>query len=147
MVKSTHAPANQGRGALQQAHEIGHRLLVSHQQFTEPVEPRMRSFHHPAAGFLTLAARSDLFATLPYMRRIAAVPHGLRGGLAGVALVRTQVLAPPPAGLGAHDHNAVQGGLQEFDIMPIGPADDKGQRDASTVHQQAALGAFFFPDR
>lgn len=112
MVKLAHAPANQSCGALQQAHEIGHRLLVSHQKFTKPVEPRMRSFYHPAAGFLTLAARSDLFAPLPHVRRIATVPHGLRGGLTSVALVRTQVLAPPPAGLGAHDHNAVQGGLQ-----------------------------------
>lgn len=146
MLKSAHTPANQGGCALQQRQKIGGGLFIAHQQLAESVEPRMGAFHHPAAGALSLPTGTSLLPTLPHMRRIAPRSHGLRGRPPSITLVRTQVLSSPPADFGAHDHNAVQSDCQQFDIMPIGPADDKGQRDASTVHQQAALAAFFFPD-
>ena len=69
-----------------------------------------------------------------------------RGRTPCITFVRTQVLSPAAADFWAHDHNAVQSDRQQFDIMPVGPADDKGQRDASPVDQQAALAAFFSPD-
>lgn len=147
MLKSTHAPTNQGRRALQQCQKIGGGLFIAHQQLAEAVEPRVRAFDHPAAGALPLPAGAGFFSALSHVRCVTALLHGLRGGTPGIALVRTQVLPPAAAGFGAHDHNAVQSNRQQFDIMPVGPADDKGQRDASTVHQQAALAAFFSPDR
>jgi hypothetical protein len=147
MLKSAHTPTNQGCRTLQQRQKIGGRLFVAHQQFTETVEPRVRAFNHPAAGSLPLPAGAGFLSTLSNMRRVATLPHGLRCGVPCIGFVRTQVLPPTATGLWAHDDNAVQGDRQQFDIMPIGSADDKGQRDASTVHQQAALAAFFSPDR
>ena len=147
MLKSAHTPANQGRRALQQGQKIGGGLFIAHQQLAEAVEPRVRAFDYPATRALPLPTSAGFFSALSHMRCVTALLHGLRGGTPRIALVRTQVLPPSAAGLGAHDHNAVQSGRQQFDIMPVGPADDKGQRDASTVHQQAALAAFFSPDR
>jgi hypothetical protein len=147
MLKSAHTPTNQGRRTLQQGQEVGCGLFIADQQLAEAVEPRVRAFDHPAAGALPLPAGAGFFAALAHMRCVTALLHGLRGGTPRIALVRTQVLSAAAAGFGPHDHNAVQSDRQQFDIMPIGPADDKGQRDASTVHQQAALAAFFFPDR
>ena len=147
MLKSAHTPTNQGSRALQQRQKIGGGLFIAHQQLAEAVEPRVRAFNHPAARALPLPAGGGFFSALSHMRCVTALLHGLRGGTPRIALVRTQVLPPSAAGFGAHDHNAVQSRFQQFDIMSVGPADDKGQRDASTVHQQAALAAFFFPDR
>src|ERR1035437_9700472 len=147
MLKSAHTPTNQGRRTLQQGQEVGCGLFIADQQLAEAVEPRVRAFDYPAAGALPLPAGAGFFAALAHMRRVTALLHGLRGGTPRIALVRTQVLPAAAAGFGPHDHNAVQSDRQQFDIMPVGPADDKGQRDASTVHQQAALAAFFFPDR
>jgi len=132
---------------LQQREKIGGGLFVAHQQLAEAVEPRVSAFDHPAARTLPLPAGANFFATLAHMRCVTAPPHGLRGGTPRIPLVRTQVLPSATARFGAHDHNAIQSGRQQFDIMSIGPADDKGQRDASTVYQQAALAAFFSPDR
>ena len=147
MLKSAHTPANQGGGALQQRRKISGGLFIAHQQLAEAVEPRVRAFDHPAAGALAFATGQCLLSALPHMRRVTTPFHGLRGGTPCIALVRTQVLPPAAGGFGTHDHNAIQGDRQQFDIMPIGSADDKGQRDASPVHQQAALAAFFSPDR
>ena len=143
MLKSAHTPTNQGSRALQQRQKIGGGLFIAHQQLAEAVEPRVRAFNHPAARALPLPAGGGFFSALSHMRCVTALLHGLRGGTPRIALVRTQVLPPSAAGFGAHDHNAVQSRFQQFDIMSVGPADDKGQRDASTVHQQAALAAFF----
>jgi len=146
MIKLAHTPANKGSGTLQQREEIGGGLFITHQQLAEAVKPRVGAFDHPAASALALPTGAHFLPALPHMWCVAACLHGLRGWTPSIALVRTQVLVPPPTGFGAHDHNAIQSDRQQFDIMPVGPADDKGQRDASTVHQQAALAAFFFPD-
>jgi hypothetical protein len=146
MLKSAHTPANQGGGALQQRQEIGGGLFIAHQQLAEAVEPRVGAFDHPAASALALPTGASFLPALPHMRCVAPRLHGLRGGTSCIALVRTQILPPAAAGFGAHNDDSVQSDRQQFDIMPVGPADDKGQRDASTVHQQAALAAFFPPD-
>ena len=48
--------------------------------------------------------------------------------------------------LGPLHDDGVQRCPQQLHVMPIGPGDDKRERGATTVHQQAALGPFFFPD-
>ena len=132
---------------MQQAQIILRLLFVPHQQLAETVQPRMRSFHPPSAGrLLAPADRFGFPADLPHMRNITAFPHNRRGGLATVAFIGTQVLATPTGRLGSPNHNAVQCLGQQFHIMPVGPADDKRERDASPVHQQTAFGAFFPPD-
>ena len=147
MLRSAHSPANQGRRALQQRQKIGGGLLIAHQQFAKPVEPRVGALDHPAAGALPLPTGARLFPALPHMRRITSGLHGLCGGTPSIGFVRAEILPPPPAGFGAHDYDAIQSDRQQFDIMPVGPADDKGQRDASTVHQQTSFAAFFPPGR
>jgi hypothetical protein len=57
MLKSAHTSANQGGGALEQRQKIGGGLFIAHQQFAEAIEPRVRAFHHPAAGAPAFAAR------------------------------------------------------------------------------------------
>ena len=147
MLKLAHPPTNQRGGALQQRQKISGGLFIAHQQLAEAVEPRVSAFNHPTSGAVSLPTSASFLPALPHLRRVTSVFHGLRRRLPGITLVRTQVLSSPPAGFGAHDHKAIQSDRQQFDIMPVGPADDKGQRAASTVHQQAALAAFFFPGR
>ena len=146
MLKSAHTPADQGCRALQQCQEVGGGLFIAHQQLAEAIEPRVGAFNHPAAGAMALPTGTSFFPALPHVRRITSGLHGFRGRTPRITFVRTQVLSPAAADFWAHDHNAVQSDRQQFDIMPVGPADDKGQRDASPVHQQAALAAFFSPD-
>ena len=132
---------------MQQAQIILRFLFVPHQQLAETVQPRMRSFHPPSAGrLLPSADRFGFLADLPHMRNITAFAHNRGGGLATVAFIGTQVLATPTGRLGSPNHNAVQCLGQQFHIMPVGPADDKRERDASPVDQQTAFGAFFSPD-
>ena len=107
----------------------------------------MCPFHFPPSRrMLPASNRLGFLADLPHMRNVATRPHDRGGGLPAVAFVRAQVLAPPPGRLGASDHDAVQGFSQQFHVVPVGPADDKRERDASPVDQQTAFGAFFFPD-
>src|ERR1017187_2439486 len=132
---------------MQQRQKIVRFLFVAHQQFPKTVEPRMRAFHLPPPGrALATTGRFGFLADLRHVGNVAARPHDRGGRLATVAFVGTQVLAAPPARLGPPNHNAVQGLGQQFHIMPVGPADDKRERDASPVDQQAAFGAFFSPD-
>ena len=132
---------------MQQAQKIVRLLLVPHQQFAETIQPRMRSFHLPSpCGLLPSADRFGFLADLLHMRNIPTFPHDRRGGLAAVAFVGAQVLTSAAGGLGTPDDDAVECFGQQFHVMPVGPADDKGERDASPVHQQAAFGPFFSPD-
>src|SRR5580658_1267194 len=107
----------------------------------------MRSLHLPPPG--RALATTDGFgflADLLYMRNVAARPHDRVGGFAAVTFVGAQILPALAARLGSPNYNAVQGLGQQFDVMPVGSADDKRERDASPVHQQTAFGPFFSPD-
>ncbi len=143
---SIHSPANQGRSAMQQAQIILRLLFVLHQQLAETVQPRMRSFHPPLAGrLLPPADRFGFLAELPHLRNITAFPHDRGGGLAAVTFIGTQVLATPTGWLGSPNHKAVQCFGQQFHIMPVGPADDKRERDASPVQPANCVWCLFFP--
>ena len=66
---------------------------------------------------------------------------------ASVPSVGAQVLAAPGDWGLALDHDGLQHLIELRDVMLIGPGHDERQRDATAVHQQVSLAAFFFPDR
>ena len=132
---------------MQQAQIVLRFLFITHQQFAEAVQPRMRSFHFPPPGRLLAATnRFGLLSDLPHMGDVTTISHDHGSGLSAVSLIGAQILPTPTRRFGAPNHNAVQGFRQQLDIMSVGPADDKGERDASPVDQQAAFGPFFSPD-
>jgi len=132
---------------MQQRLEIGDLLLVTHAQLAIVVHPGMRPLDHPAPS-ASLGFVSSLGGPLAgNMRDIAPRAHLLLGRLAPVAFVHAEVLRLMLGRLGPPNHNRVQRLGQELHVVPIGPGDDKRERGATAVHQQAALGSFFSPDR
>ncbi len=144
MAKSAHPETDQGSGALQEGGEVGGGFFVAHQQLAKPVEPTVRAFDHPAPGLLAAPPGADFLPALPDVRRVTPGAHRLRGRSPAIGFVRAQVL-PAAAGLGTHDDDAVQGGRQQFDVMPVGPADDEGQRDATPRPPAGCACCPFFP--
>jgi hypothetical protein len=47
----------------------------------------------------------------------------------------------------AINNDAVQGDLKQFHIMRLSSADDKRQRDSTSVDENASLAPIFFPDQ
>jgi hypothetical protein len=131
---------------MQQCLEVGDLFLVPHAQLAIVIHPGMRPLHHPAssASFGLMSAFARRFGW--NMQAIASRPYLLCRRFAFVALVHTEVLRPSSGWLRPSDHDRVQRLGQQLHVVPIGPVDDKRQRGATAVHQQAALGPFFFPD-
>src|ERR1039457_272101 len=142
----SHPPTDNGDRQLQQRLEISGFLFVAHAKLAVVVHPRMGPLHDPAACF-ALAAMPLLGQSLGgHMRDISADAHFFFRGFSRVALVHTQMLRPFTGRFRPSHHDHVQRLGQQFHVVPIGSGDDKRERGATTVHQQAALGAFFFPD-
>lgn len=143
----SHPPTDYRDCQMQQRLEISGFFLIPHFQFAVIVHPRMRSLHHPTPrlpfGFVSGGRRSFL----GHVRDVAPRPHLLFGGLASVAFIHAEVLAAALGRLGSWNHDRVQRLGRQFDVVPIGSGDDKRERGATAVHQQAALGPFFSPDR
>ena len=143
----SHPPADQRGGQMQQGLEVGGLLLVTHAQLAIVVHPGMRPFDHPtpsaSLGFVSTLGRG----LVGNMRRIAPGAHLLLGHSAPVAFVHAEVLRLTLGRLGPPNHDRVQRLGQKLHVVPIGPGDDKGERGATAVHQQTALGPFFSPGR
>ncbi len=132
---------------MQQRLKISGLFLVAHAQLAIVVHPRVGAFDHPATGF-ALGAMPRLGRSFRrHMRNVSARSYFLLRGFARVALIHAQMLRSFPGWFRPPHHDRVQGLGQQFHIVPIGPGDDKRERGATTVHQQAAFGSFFFPDR
>ena len=58
-----------------QRQEAAFQLFVSHQQFTETIEPTVRDLNHPSAGFLgRIALQFGSFLPAPlYVRNVAVL--------------------------------------------------------------------------
>lgn len=56
------------------------------------------------------------------------------------------MFAAPVRRILALDHGAGEHRIELLAVMYVGPCHDERQRDATAVHQQVALAAFFFPD-
>ncbi len=106
----------------------------------------MGSLHHPASG-TSFGFEPTLGGALGRkVQNITAREDLLLSRFAGVAFVHTQILRFCSRRLRPGNHDRVQSLSQQFDVVPIGPGHDKRERGATTVHEQAALGPFFFPD-
>ena len=77
------------------------------------------------------------------MRDVIAVAHGRIGWSAPVPFARAEMNLADWSEF--RDHHCIQQLLQLRHIMPVGPAHDEGQRDATPVHEQADLASIFPP--
>jgi len=143
---SSHSPADDRDGQMQQRLEVGGLLLVAHAQLAVVVHPGMRALDDPtpsaSLGFVPALGRGPA----RHVRDIAPGAHLLVRRPALVALVHAEVLRSILGRLGPSNHDRVQGLGQQLHVVPIGPGDDKRERGATAVHEQTALGSFFFPD-
>jgi len=132
---------------MQQGLEIRRFLLVAHAQFAVVVHPRVRPLHHPATRPALGSVAGLRHSLLGHVRDISPLSHLFVGRLAGVTLVHTEILRPTLCRPRPRNYDRVQRLGQQLHVVPIGPGDDKRERGATAVHEQAALGPFFFPDR
>ena len=143
----SHSPADHCGGQMQQCLEVGDLFLVPHPQLAIVIHPGMRALDHPTSS------ASFGFVPAPWrrlgrnMRNIAPRPHLLVSHLASVAFVNAEVLRPFLRRLRPLNHDRVQRLGQQLHVVSVGPGDDKRERGATAVHQQAALGPFFSPDQ
>src|SRR5882672_8738558 len=141
----SHPPTNYRNCQMQQRFEIGGFFLITHPQLAVIVHPGMRSLYHPATRGPFAFVSGLRHSFLGHMWDIAPLPHFFLSGLAGVALIHAQILRPTLRRFRPWHHDRVQRLSQQLHVVPIGPGDDKRQRGATAVHQQTALGPFFFP--
>ena len=140
-------PTDQGRGEEEKGAVAGLGFLEADQDFTEAIEPGVGSLHDPATGsmpwmvklrFRFLAAR---FQPEPIVVLVAGQPSRL----ATISGIHAEVWSLARVRLRVDD--VLEGGLQQFGVMHVGPADDERQRDATPVDQKASFASLFSPDR
>ncbi len=116
-------------------------LLVSDDELSESVEPRMGRFHDPASVLWRTPSPSStvpswdscnvaLYAGL-LARRIAVIP-----------LIRVQESF---SAFRRIDDEGIEYGGDLRKIMSVGPGDDQRQRDATSVYQDVPLASLFSP--
>jgi hypothetical protein len=115
------------------------KLLISDEELTKPVEPRMGNLNDPTAVFRGTASPA-LLSRDP--RGISIGPDGFLGRLTVISLIRIQEAFFP---IRKRDNNCVQHCSELADIMTIRSGNDQGQRDAMGVHQQMPLASLFSP--
>src|SRR5918999_982384 len=131
-----------GAGEMQQREIVFHLLLPPDEQPPTAVHPGMRALHRPAPRPVAqdLARGLHFFAAVPHVSRVAPGLEGLAHGLIVVPFVQAQVLRLRRRGLGAFDHDRLQGGLDQFHVMAIGTGHGDAEGQAMAVRQQAPLG-------
>ena len=131
---------------MQQRLEVGDLFLLPHPQLALVVHPGMRPLDHPTSsasfGFVPIFG----WRLARNMRNISSRAHLLLGRLTSVAFIHAEVLRRFLGRLGPPHHDRVQRLGQQLHVVAIGPGDDKRERGATAVYEQAALGSFFFPD-
>lgn len=135
-------------GKMVERNEAAFELFVADKQFAEAIEPAMADFDHPASGLLRRIAALDvsLLAAIDDMRDVAVRFDGSQVVRAAVSGIGAQVLAATKRGRRALDHDGAEDFIDALAVIDVGPGHDERQRDATAVHQQVALAAFFFPD-
>lgn len=137
-----------GGGKVVQGNKAAFELFVSHEKFAEPIEPAVANLHDPAPRFLVRMPFLvlGLFAPINHMRDVAVRvdnPQGLRAAISGVG---AQVLATPYGRTFALDDYSIEHLLNTLAVIDVRAGYDDRQRDATPVHQQVSLAAFFSPD-
>src|SRR5438045_7588594 len=108
----------------------------------------MADLDDPAPCLLVRVALLDVGFSAPIddVRDVAVVLDGAKVLLTAVACVGTQMLASSIRRILARDDDGSEHFVQPLAVMDVGPGHDERQRDATAVHQQVALAAFFSPD-
>jgi hypothetical protein len=146
-------PDDQTTGKVQH-HQVGiSPFFPTDQQASIPIEPTMRSFHHPASRSRPFSWRLGLVSTPPNPRHHPDPPDMLIHTAPDIAQIQTQPGArrlPRPI-----NHDLGQGFFQQHAVMPMGASNHQRQRQTLPVSEQAALdtpfasvgrvGADFFP--
>lgn len=129
--------------------EVMFQFFVSNGEFAEPIEPAAGYLDDPATGTLArmFSLRSRVLATTDDVWDIAMGDHDLERGRSDVTRIGAKVLAATELGIGLRHGDGVEDGAHLADIMPICSGHDDRERDATTVHQQAALAPIFCPIR
>ena len=85
-------------------------LFKTHQELAITIQPRMRSFHDPAASAVAGLGsfRLGFFSSLLDMRLVAMVLGGLLRRRSLVTGVGAEMLPPPPSGCRSGSHHALQ---------------------------------------
>src|SRR5260370_16815387 len=105
----------------------------------------MRAFHHPTAGTI---ARDELFLAFLFpptadVRLVVPREQFLVHRSRVVGSIQTQMLWLLRRGLGSADHQTIEGGTEQTDIMAIGSIYDQSQRDPGPIVQKTALPPTF----
>lgn len=124
------------------------KLLVAHQQLPEPVKPAVARLDHPAPSLLLrvfLFLRRFTLAA-DHMRDIAMCQDHGHGAFAAIARIGAQMLGAALLWSRTLDHDGIEHSLNLRHVVRVRSRHDERQRDATSVHQQMAFAAIFFPD-
>jgi hypothetical protein len=135
------APADDGRCEMKKALVAVSELLETHEELAEAVVPRMCRFNDPTA-VLRGPTGPALLPAHPW--DVTVSPNRLLGWFTVIAPIRVE--KGTMLVLGCSANPSVEDSPELGDVMPICPGHDQRQRDATPVHQQVSLGAFFSPD-
>lgn len=116
------------------------KLFIPDKQFPEPIEPGMCCLNNPSA-VLRWAPSSTLLPDDP--RCIASGADLITNRFSIISLIRIQ---EPLSFVREDDNHGIKHGTELTDVMSVRSGNDQRQRDATSVHQEMALGPFFSPD-
>ncbi len=105
----------------------------------------MRCLFNPSAGFeiWIVFLFLNLFPTLLDVRDVIPFFDNFLSWLAGITFICAKVLDNI---IGTVNHDLIEHSLKLADVMSVCPCYDYRQRDATAVHEDMALAAFFSPD-
>ena len=134
-------------------------LLPSNQYPPKAIHPTVRPLHDPATGLVPrpFLDRLGLFSTGTNVRREPKLVDQLSGLGVVVPFVHGHVLGIGFGRLRTLDRDALNRGLDQLEVVPIGAVDREAERDTCPIRKQASLrpalrsirwiGAGFFPLR
>lgn len=128
--------------------EAAFEFLVSHEQLAEAIEPTVANLDDPAASLLfgIPPFGLSLFGTVHDVGDVPMRLDDFQCRLASIPRIRTEMLATSNGGDLSLNLDGVEHRADLRHVMHIGPGHDERQGDATPVHQQMALAAFFSPD-
>gem|GEM_PF-1323719 len=131
-----------------ECHEAALEFLVTHKQLSEAIEPAMADLDNPAPRLFVRIAPQDVSFATPAndVRDVAVLLNGAKVLDPTVARVGAQMFVSSTGRVLALDDDGAKDVIKPLAVVDVGPAHDERQRDATTVHQQVALAAFFSPD-
>lgn len=142
------AERDDGCGEMVECDEAAFEFFIAHEQLAEAIEPAMADFDNPTprrlAGLAPLGV--GFLTAIDDVRDVAMAVDDARDFCAAVAGIGAQVFAAPQRRALSLDDDGAEHLLDALAIIDVGCGHDDRQRDATPVHQQVALAAFFFPD-